>query len=571
MQAISLLLRMVCLIVSLAPQVGVASPIVVVEAFHMAPATIAVPPHRRTGRNISKSIHEHTYPQVPVSTALFSQYDPQKHRPTSSSANQAEAEALANLEQTRAALQRALDELDQIHRYQLAGIDAREIGEDGRSASNSSPSASCQAPPGSNMPTGTDTDARNPREIEVQRVRARQMEQLQRKAEAMQRKATAAGAGQGQSQQSQNNRQPNAMGQGVQQTEHANHPNNIYPYGGDDGRVQQQVPSSSQPEQPAQSQVMSGQAQYQENLSPERRFQTINAATSIPSNYNLNEAAQPPPQPPPMNVGGDQFGNQYLGFGGQQPPTARYGYDQQQQYYGQAPTPSRQFDGGHQQQQQHPSWAQTMAAPWSFTGGQDRRNAAAANESNPNQGTRQQGCSPLQASADTQRAAQSMRDETIDRPAGTVEERRAQKVREARSEFRNAASREKFAAGQYHKYSADYGMDRSGFEGGIFGCGGYHQMLPMQQPARYGVDSASGPFGGYMDSAFGMGNAPSFDRIPYNQRGYDNGGPPSHGDFGSQPHQLYGAAGGASWAGQPQDELWSMCEWLRNRGNMKKK
>ena len=149
MQAISLLLRMMCWIVSLAPQVDVASPIVVVEAFHMAPATIVVPPHRRTGRNISKSIYEHTYPQVPVSTALFSQHGPQKHHPTSSSANQAEAKALANLEQTRAALQRALDELDQIHRYQLAGRDTSEVGEDGRSASNSSPSASCQAPPGS--------------------------------------------------------------------------------------------------------------------------------------------------------------------------------------------------------------------------------------------------------------------------------------------------------------------------------------------------------------------------------------------------------------------------------------
>lgn len=115
-QAISLFRRMICSIcvfVSLAPHVDVISPIVAAEAFHMAPSTIAVPQCRRTGQNNSKRIYEHIHPQVPVSTVLFSQYDPQSHHPTSSSANQAaaeaQAEALANLEQTRAALQRALD------------------------------------------------------------------------------------------------------------------------------------------------------------------------------------------------------------------------------------------------------------------------------------------------------------------------------------------------------------------------------------------------------------------------------------------------------------------------------
>ena len=229
-----------------------------------------------------------------------------------------------------------------------------------------------------------------------------------------------------------------------------------------------------------------------------------------------------------MNAAEGPIKNGDFGFGGQQPPTVRYGYGQQQQYYGQAPTPSEQFCGGQQQQQQYPSWAQSTVSPSGPTGKRTQRSAAAANASNPNQGTRQQGYSPLQASTDTQNAAQTMRDETAGRPAtGTVEERRAQKVREARSEFRNAASREKFAAGQYHKYPTGYGMNGGGFEGGI---------------------------GGHMDSPYGIGYAPSFGRIPYNQRGYDYGGSPSYGDF-TQPQSMYGAAGGAAWAGHQQDEF----------------
>ena len=56
-------------------------------------------------------------------------------------------------------------------------------------------------------------------------------------------------------------------------------------------------------------------------------------------------------------------------------------------------------------------------------------------------------------------------------------------------------------------------------------------------------------------SPYGMGNAPSFGRIPYNQRGYDYGESRSYGDFVLQPQSINGAAGGAAWAGQQQDEF----------------
>jgi len=322
---------------------------------------------------------------------------------------------------------------------------------------------------------------------------------------------------------------------------------------------------------------MTGQAQYQDNMSPDRRFQTINAATSIPSNYNLNEAAEPPQ--PPMNAGRGQYGS-VGGVDGQQPPVG-YGYGQQQQFNGPQPPPppmqSGPYGGGYQPQQQYPSWARSTVAPWSPSSEQVQR-AATAVPSNANQGA-QTGYNPRpdgQAMTDAQRAAQSMRDETAGRssPSGTVEERRAQKIREAQSAFRNAASR-----------------DRFGFGMGGGGMSGFAQQMPMQQPMGYGY-SMPGQFGDASYGRTGMGG--QYDMgIPYgngagsgfgvgqfNQGTYGSGVSPSFGGLGSQSfgqQSMYGAGGGSGavvgfgggygygygagsyggmpWGGQQQDEF----------------
>ena len=304
---------------------------------------------------------------------------------------------------------------------------------------------------------------------------------------------------------------------------------------------------------------MSGQAQYQGNLSPDRRFQTINAATSIPSNYNLNEAAQPSPQ---MNFGG--FGEQPQ-HGGQ--PQMGYGYgqqQQQQQQYAQPPMPmqSGPYVGGGgyplNQQQQYPSWAQSTVAPWSPSSEQTQRSATASPiNANPNMPPQQTGYNPRpdgQTMTDAQRAAQSMRDETTGRPSssssstGTVEERRAQKVREAQSAFRNAASRDRFEAGdvgRYRRYAADYGMGGSGVGGG------YGQQMPMQQSMGFGGGgsprySMSGPFGDASAYGVGMGGQ-QFGQYSQGTHGGGFSAPP--GAFGSQSfgeQSMYGAGGGGS-------------------------
>lgn len=186
-----------------------------------------------------------------------------------------------------------------------------------------------------------------------------------------------------------------------------------------------------------------------------------------------------------------------------------------------------------------------------------------------------------QAMTDAQRAAQSMRDETTGRPSsssGTVEERRARKVREAQNAFRNAASRDRFEAGdvgRYRRYAADYGMGGNvmggngmgnGMGNGI-GYGGYGaQQMPMQQSMGYGGGtprySVSGPFGDApyggmggqqvnMGSPYGGGggSGSNFGGGQYNQGAY-GGFSASPGGFGGSQsfgqQSMYGASGGSA-------------------------
>ena len=546
-------------------------------------------------------------------TALSSQVNPaNNNNDNPQAAAEAEAEALANLEQTRAALQRALAELDQIHQYQMAGRDASEVGEDGRSTTSSAGSASggqagVQAPSaaGNTKPQQQlqQPHVRNPQAPTAEAERRRQDEQvqrqLQRRAEAMQRKASAV-------REVQQRRQSWQSGQtAARQGAQGHHPNNMYPYATDgvgsaSGRVQSPSPSQQrqqqrgpfQQPQPQSSQVMSGQAQYQDNLSPDRRFQTINAATSIPSNYNLNEAAQPSPQ---MNFGGYGRQPQY----GQQPQVG-YGYgQQQQQQFAQPPMPMQSGPyggGGYPQNQQYPSWAQSTVAPWSPSSEQAQRSATASPiNANPTMPPQQTGYNPRpdgRAMTDAQRAAQSMRDETTGRPVssssstaspGTVEERRAQKVREAQSAFRNAASRDRFEAGdvgRYRRYAADYGMGGSGMAVGM-GTGYGGQQMPIQQSMGYGGGgsprySMSGPFG---DASSYVGGMEGQQFGQYSQGPYVGGFSVPPGTFGSQSfgrQSMYGSGasgsammgfgggygygggsygyGGQSWGGQQQGD-----------------
>ena len=103
-------------------------------------------------------------------TALHSQFNPNNNPQQQPSNPQAaaEAEALANLEQTRAALQRALAELGQIHQYQMAGRDASTVGEDGRSTAGREGSASSQA--GQQVPSAEAERRQQEQQIENSRI-----------------------------------------------------------------------------------------------------------------------------------------------------------------------------------------------------------------------------------------------------------------------------------------------------------------------------------------------------------------------------------------------------------------
>lgn len=113
-QGMSLLWHVVCWIV-LAPHIDVVSHFGIVEAFHLAPSTIVFLPHRCTGRNNSKHVNEHTHirkcqwrlPYFLNTTHQISNQQCVRKQIRLKVNAEAGARALADLEQTRAALQKA--------------------------------------------------------------------------------------------------------------------------------------------------------------------------------------------------------------------------------------------------------------------------------------------------------------------------------------------------------------------------------------------------------------------------------------------------------------------------------